>query len=72
MTADRTLPLVQDTLGENVGANWDIEWRDLYLLDTNGRFVDKINLSSFDPDPNFDNGGNYHLLKWLLLRARDQ
>jgi hypothetical protein len=70
MTEGRTLPLVQDTTAENVGDEWDIEWRDLYILDADGRFADKINLTDFNPDPAVNNGLEYQLLKWLLLRHR--
>lgn len=70
MIQDRELPLVQDNSTENVGEEWDIVWRDLYILDGDGKFVDKISLTSFDPDPDVNGGLNYMILKQVLLNAR--
>jgi len=70
MAALGDLPLVQETAAETVWAPWDAEWRDLVILDRNGRFAGKINLTAFDPDPGVNNGQNYAQLRGMLIAVR--
>jgi cyclophilin family peptidyl-prolyl cis-trans isomerase len=63
-------PVVQDTTAANVGEAWTVRQRDLVILDRQGRFVSRINLTAFDPDPAVNNGENFNLLKSQLLAAR--
>jgi cyclophilin family peptidyl-prolyl cis-trans isomerase len=64
------VPVVQDTTAENVGEEWNVRQRDFVILDRQGRFVSRINLTTFDPDPAVNNGENFNLLKSQLLGAR--
>ena len=70
----RTLPWVQDLdfdhndIGD-VWEEWDITLRDLIFLDRNGIYVTRVNLTSYNPDP--DGMGectdNYDTIKQLIL-----
>ena len=60
-----------DTLGD-VWHMWDITLRDFVILDRNGRYVTRINLTSTNPDPNSTCGENYETIKALLIAIRNQ
>ena len=51
---------------------WDITLRDLVILDREGRFITKINLTYTNPDPNTTCGENYETIKNLLISIRNQ
>ena len=54
--------------------DWEVSLRDLVILDKNGLFVEKINLTYYNPDPN-GNGecsGNYETIKNIILEARNR
>jgi len=51
---------------------WDITLRDFVILDRNGRYVTRINLTSTNPDPNSTCGENYDTIKELLISIRNQ
>jgi len=79
----RILPWTQDfdsdgiqyTAGYgDVWDDWNISLRDLIILDKNGLFVERINLTYYNPDPN-GNGecsGNYETIKNIILEARNR
>ena len=60
-----------DTLGD-VWDMWDVTLRDFVILDRNGRYVTRINLTSTNPDPNSTCGENYETIKELLIAIRNQ
>ncbi len=60
-----------DTLGD-VWDMWDVTLRDLVILDRNGRYVTRINLTSTNPDPSSTCGQNYDTIKELLISIRNQ
>lgn len=70
MAALGDLPIVQESLTQMVWTPWNAQWRDLVIVDRNGRFAGRINLTSFDPDPATNNGQNYTQLRSMLLAAR--
>ena len=49
---------------------WDITLRDFIILDRQGKFVAKVNLTYTNPDPNSTCGENYQEIKNLILNAR--
>jgi hypothetical protein len=71
MAALGDLPLVQETAAEMVWTAWNAQWRDLIILDRNGRFAGKLNLTAFDPDPSVNGGQNYSQLRTMLIAVRD-
>ena len=76
---ERILPWVQDLdfnddyIGD-VWHEWDINLRDLVFLDREGMYVTRINLTSYNPDP--DGMGectdNYETIKQLILELREE
>ena len=62
---------MDDTLGD-VWDMWDVTLRDLVILDRNGRYITRINLTGTNPDPNSTCGQNYETLKELLISIRNQ
>ena len=71
--ADENVGLCEanDTLGD-VWHMWDVILRDFVILDRNGRYVTRINLTSTNPDPNSTCGENYETIKELLIAIRNQ
>lgn len=69
MAALGKLPIVLETAQQPVWQQWGAEWRDLYVLDRDGDFSTKINLTDFDPTPTVDAGRNYAQLKQLFVTA---
>jgi len=70
----RILPWTQDLDFDNnnvgdVWEEWDITLRDLIFLDRDGVYVTRVNLTSYNPDP--DGMGectdNYDTIKQLIL-----
>lgn len=56
MTANRTLPWLQDTEETNVWDLWEVAYRDVYVMDKNGTVRFRFNLTVHDlskPD-NYD------------------
>ncbi|MBC8310899.1 MAG: hypothetical protein H8E72_01200 [Candidatus Marinimicrobia bacterium] len=60
-----------DTLGD-VWDMWDVTLRDLVILDRDGRYVTRINLTATNPDPSSTCGQNYDTIKELLISIRNQ
>ena len=60
-----------DELGD-VWDMWEITLRDLVILDRNGRFVTRINLTNTNPSPDNTCGQNYNTIKELLISIRNQ
>jgi hypothetical protein len=67
--AGANLPIVEESTQQPVWQEWGAQWRDLYILDKNGNFFTKLNLTNFDPDPSVQNGQNYAELKSLFIQA---
>ncbi len=72
MINGRILPWVQDTEESNIWYDWDVTLRDLYILDRNGNFVTKINLTTYNPDPSTPCTTNYDALYDLLISIRER
>ena len=70
MIEDRVLPWTQDIPEVDAWGRWDVTLRDLFILDRNGVLITKINLTSFNPDPNSTCGQNYDTIKNVILNAR--
>lgn len=70
MIEERVLPWTQDILEVNVWGEWEVILRDLFILDRDGKFITKINLTSYNPDPNSTCGQNYDTIKNVILNAR--
>ena len=68
MSTGRVLPLLQDTASENAWADWDIEYRDVIILDGENVRRYTFNLTVNDlSDP-----ANYAALKALLADLAGQ
>ena len=52
----------------DVWEGWDINLRDLVIIDREGNYVTRINLTSFNPDPSAlgECSGNYETIKDLI------
>ena len=61
----------EDDLGD-VWDMWDITLRDLVILDRNGRYITRINLTATNPDADATCGQNYETIKQLLISIRNQ
>ena len=66
MIQNRVLPWAQDNEDSHVWETWKIILRDFIILDINGDYFYKINLTNVDPSIE----SNYENLKQLLLDAR--
>ena len=66
MIENRVLPWVQDNKNASVWNNWQVSLRDFIILNPNGEYYDKINLTEVDPSVN----ENYENIKQLLVKAR--
>ncbi len=66
MIENRVLPWVQDNKNASVWNNWQVSLRDFIILNPNGEYYDKINLTEVDPNVN----ENYENIKQLLIEAR--
>jgi len=65
MTANRTLPWLQDTLQDAVWNSWQVSYRDVRILDAQGRLYGVFNLTEHD----LSSEGNQATLQELLLGA---
>ena len=66
MIENRVLPWVQDNKNASVWNNWQVSLRDFVILNPNGEYHDKINLTEVDPSVT----ENYENIKQLLIEAR--
>jgi hypothetical protein len=64
-TAGADLPWLQDTMSESAWATWGAEWRDVWILDTQGRLYAMYNLNRSDLGYEDD----YEAMKALILEA---
>lgn len=48
VTADRTLPWLQDTAAVDAWGAWGVTWRDVWVLDPDGVLVGIMNLTDHD------------------------
>lgn len=67
ITAGRTLPWLQDVLGEDVWQSWAVTYRDVVILDAENRKVGVYNLTVHD----LGTPANYAELKALLIDASE-
>ena len=75
----RILPWVQDldfnddSIGD-VWNEWDVTLRDLVFLDRDGKYVTRVNLTSYNPEPEGmgECTDNYNTIKELILELREQ
>jgi hypothetical protein len=65
ITANRTIPWLQDTASEAVWASWNVTYRDVVVLDGENRPVAIYNVTS----NNLGIPENYAALKQILLDA---
>jgi hypothetical protein len=63
ITTGRVLPWLQDTAADGVWASWQVTFRDVVVLDTQGYKTAVYNLTVHD----LSNATNYADLKTLLL-----
>ena len=66
-TADADLPWLQDTEDAAVWANWGAEWRDVWILDTQGRLYAMYNLN----DNDLGDSEDYDEMMDLVLEAAE-
>jgi len=66
MTTGRVLPWLQDRPDVDVWLTWQVEYRDVVILDATNRRVGVYNLTLHD----LGEPGNLSTLKQLLLDAR--
>ena len=66
MIENRVLPWVQDNESASVWNNWQVSLRDFVILNPDGEYYYKINLTEF----NLSIDANYENIKQLLLDAR--
>ena len=62
----KTMPLLQDTTSTNAWARWQVEYRDVVVLDAEGRRRSVQNLTTND----LSVPANFAALKQALLDAR--
>jgi hypothetical protein len=67
-TSDVDLPWLQDTMAEAAWELWGAEWRDVWILDTQGRLHAKIDLNSHDLGWDED----YQAVKELIEEAAER
>ena len=67
ITAGRTLPWLQDVIGEDVWQSWAVAYRDVVVLDAENRKVGVYNLTVHD----LGVPANYAELKALLVAASE-
>lgn len=68
MVAGNVLPWVQDIPEFDVWHEWDVTLRDLVILDREGNYITRMNLTTYNPDPDLACPGNYEAL-WNLLTS---
>jgi len=62
----KTLPLLQDTAAVDAWGRWQVTYRDVVVLDVEGRRRDVFNLTEHD----LSNPGNLETLERILSAAR--
>jgi hypothetical protein len=62
----KTMPLLQDTPSTAAWSLWRVTWRDVVVLDPQGRRRDVLNLTQND----LSSPANLETLKSMLLKAR--
>ena len=66
---DEDNDLLPDTTYGDVWESWEITLRDMVVLDRNGNYITRLNLTSFNPDPSAlgECTDNYDTIKQLIL-----
>ncbi len=67
MSALGDLPLLQDTESEGVWDSWDVTFRDVVVLDGEGRVHGVVNLTTHP----LSEDANYAMLKALIIEASE-
>lgn len=62
----RTLPFLQDTVEVDAWGSWQVEWRDIVILDANNEVVGVMNLTDYDLEVQ----ENVELLRELVAEAQ--
>ena len=70
MIDGKILPWVQDNIEQRVWQSWEAYIRDFFILSYDGKVLEMINLTPFNPDPSVNEGENYRIIKDLLLSGR--
>ena len=70
MIDGKILPWVQDNIEQRVWQSWEAYIRDFFILSYEGKVLEMINLTPFNPDPSVNEGENYRIIKDLLLSGR--
>lgn len=64
-TSSADIPWLQDTDSERAWDLWNAQWRDVFILDTQGRLYALYNLN----DNDLGRPGDYEEMKALILEA---
>ena len=64
----RDLPWLQDTTDELVWDTWDVNYRDVIILDGNNELYDVFNLTTYG----LSDSDNYEALMDLLITAQSE
>ena len=70
MIEGKILPWVQDNIEQRVWQSSEAYIRDFFILSYDGKVLEMINLTPFNPDPSVNEGENYRIIKDLLLSGR--
>jgi hypothetical protein len=62
------IPWLQDTMSESVWASWGAQWRDVWILDPQGRLYAMFDLNRRD----LSNVDDYEELKALIVEAGER
>jgi len=65
MCQGRTIPWLQDNATQNVWGHWNVQWRDVVVLDGDNHIITVYNLTSND----LALAANYAYLRDLLVQA---
>ena len=68
MTSERALPWLQDTEEDNVWASWNVNYRDVIVVDEHNMLVSVFNLTEND----LGDEDTYEALKQQLVDAAEQ
>ena len=65
MVEGNDIALLQDTAEVDAWGQWNVEWRDVFVLDANGETVGILNLT----DHSLDDPANVDILTGLIVEA---
>jgi hypothetical protein len=61
------LPLLQDTVSQDVWSDWAAEWRDLFIVDADNHAIGVFNLTTYD----LANSANYQATKRIFIAVAE-